>query len=480
MVNDAPQTEMDSIMSGKSAIRDYALALVFLPAASVFLIAAPPHTEGSESADKTVRPVEIDDVLYNPGMGIADFQFGAGWGKPPPPPEEYPPQTVAYFRWTWDQLEPSEGRYNFDLVDNVIRRAKAKGETLAFRIMSVYKGSTPKWLLDKGVDSVSVGGDIFPDHNNPVFLDYHERLVKAFGDRYAGTPEIDHVDIGSVGCWGEWNTACCRGAAEPCNRFFPTVAHKLLITDWYFKYFPGTPLVMLQGGPTEYAASKGAGWRGDCFGDYGMFSPTWNHMEDVYEPTARNPVVGNAWKVAPVQFEVCSVLEYWHDRGFEIDRILQKGLDWHMTVLNAKSAPVPAAWRPKIDEFLKKVGYRFVLRKLTHTADARPCGSLHVQSLWENKGVAPVYRHWPLAYRLRSIADRVVATWISSADLMGWLPGTHEVEEVLGVPAGVPAATYSLDVAILNEDAAAAHVELAIAGKRADKWYPVSEVRIDN
>ena len=80
--------------------------------------------------------------------------------------------------------------------------------------MSVYKGSTPKWLLEKGVDSVAVGGDIFPDHNNPVFLDYHERLLRAFGERYAGRPEIDHVDIGSVGCWGEWNTACCTGAEE--------------------------------------------------------------------------------------------------------------------------------------------------------------------------------------------------------------------------------------------------------------------------
>jgi hypothetical protein len=44
--------------------------------------------------------------------------------------------------------------------------------------MTVYKESTPKWLLDKRVNSVAVGSDIFPEHNDPVFLDYHERLVK--------------------------------------------------------------------------------------------------------------------------------------------------------------------------------------------------------------------------------------------------------------------------------------------------------------
>ncbi|MEW6720960.1 MAG: DUF4832 domain-containing protein [Thermodesulfobacteriota bacterium] len=428
----------------------------------------------------TVRPVEIDDVLYNPGMGLADFHFGAGWGIPPPSIESYPRQTVAYFRWTWNRLEPSEGRYNFALVDNVIRRARSKGEALAFRIMSVYKGSTPKWLLEKGVASVAVGGDAFPDHNDPVFLDYHERLVKAFGRRYAGSPEIDHVDIGTVGCWGEWNTACCQGEAKNiCRKYYPTAENRRRIVDWYFRYFPDTPLVMLQGGPVEYAASRGAGWRGDCFGDYGIFGPKWNHMDDVYGRTVRIPAVRDAWKKGPVQFETCGVMRNWYDRGFDIDRILEKGLEWHVSVLNAKSSPVPAAWRPKVLEFLKKAGYRFVLRELSHPARTPPGGFLAVRSLWENKGVAPVYHPWPLAYRIRAGGtDNAAASWRSSADLRKWLPGTHEVEDLLQIPAGVPPGTYSLDVAVLSEDGASAHVDLAIEGKRPDRWYPVSSVAV--
>jgi hypothetical protein len=31
----------------------------------------------------TVQPAEIDDILYNPGIGFADFHFG--WGHPPGP-----------------------------------------------------------------------------------------------------------------------------------------------------------------------------------------------------------------------------------------------------------------------------------------------------------------------------------------------------------------------------------------------------------
>jgi hypothetical protein len=72
----------------------------------------------------------------------------------------------------------------------------------------------------------------------------------------------------------------------------------------------------------------------------------------------------------------------------------------------------------------------------------------------------------------------VIATWRSGANLRSWLPGLHEVEEVVEVPAHIPAGTYHLDVAILSEDGETAHLELGIAGKRVDKWYPISNVMI--
>lgn len=88
-----------------------------------------------------------------------------------------------------------------------MEQAKAKGERLAFRVMSEYRSGSPAWLLAKGVSSIAVGGGRFPDYNNPIFLDYHEKLIKALGARYGRSPDIDHVDIGSIGCWGEWNMA---------------------------------------------------------------------------------------------------------------------------------------------------------------------------------------------------------------------------------------------------------------------------------
>jgi hypothetical protein len=419
----------------------------------------------------TVTPAEIDDLLTNPGMGFAITTL---WGAPPI--EEHPATSVAYFRWPWARMEPTEGGYDFEYLDGIIEEARSQGMSIAFRFMSEYDTGSPRWLLDKGIDSVAVEGGTFPDYNNPIFMDYLERLIRAFGERYAGSLDVDHVDIGSVGCWGEWNTACCPAdVLATCEQYYPTEANQQAIIDMYFTYFPGTPLVMLVGGLLDYAVERGAGWRGDCFGDY---REGWNHMETIYSETAEDPVTGIAWQTAPVQFESCWVMQTWHDNGWDIDLILQKGLDWHVSVFNNKSDPVPADWRARVDEWLKHVGYRMVLRQLTHTAEAGPGGAILLQSQWENVGVAPMYHPWPLAYRLRSSSDEAVARWTSPADLRQWLPGAHSVEDVVNVPEGIAAGLYSLDVAILTEDAAAPHVDLAIAGRRSDRWYPVSQVTI--
>jgi hypothetical protein len=365
-------------------------------------------------------------------------------------------------------------------VDEVIAQAKEKGETLAFRIVAEFESGTPRWLLDKGIASVKESDGVFPDYNNPIFLDYHERLIRAFGERYGGSPDIDHVDIGSVGCWGEWNVACCvDDVRATCQAYYPTEPHQVAITDSYFKYFAGTPLVMLHNGQLRYAASRGAGWRGDCYGDYGYFSPTWNHMEHAYAPALENPIVADAWKRGPVQLEVCGYIQDWYDKQFDLDRILQKGLEWHVSVLNGKSNPVPAAWRKRFEEFQKRIGYRFVLRQMTHPSRVVRGSRLSVRTQWENVGVAPIYHEWPLAYRLRSESGAISGPWLSSAQLRKWLPDMlHETSDVIELPAGVEPGSYALDVAILDQEQRQAHVELAIEGKLHDRWYAVSHVTI--
>ena len=386
---------------------------------------------------------------------------------------------MAYFRWSWADLEPEEGRYAFDFVDRIISQAKAKGETLAFRIMTEYKAGSPEWLLQKGVGSVKVGGGVFPDYNNPTFLQYHEKLIKAFGERYAGSPDIDHVDIGSVGCWGEWNMACCQGVEAQCQQYFPVEENQIKITDWYLTaFFWHAPSDASRGTAQVCSVSRcRLAWR-----LFRRLRVLQSHVEPYgacLYASASGSGDRNAWKNAPVQFEVCGVMQDWYDKGFDIDLILRQGLEWHVSVLNAKSSPVPAAWRSRVNEFLKKMGYRLVLREFSHPTQATTGTILWLRSQWENVGVAPIYRPWPLAYRLRNDSDQVVAQWTSTADLRQWLPAEqYEVEDVPLIPEHVPAGHYEVDVAVLEEGGHSALVELAIVGKRADRWYPVSTITI--
>ncbi len=91
----------------------------------------------------------------------------------------------AYFRWMWVQLEPEEGKYNFDLIDRHLARARENGQTLEFRIMLEWPGEydvgIPQWLVDKGVNlrlTNCEGHDYYsPDLEDPVIKEYHEKLM---------------------------------------------------------------------------------------------------------------------------------------------------------------------------------------------------------------------------------------------------------------------------------------------------------------
>ena len=132
-----------------------------------------------------------------------------------------------------------------------------------------------------------------------------------------------------------------------------------------------------------------------------------------------------------------------------------------------------------MEEFLKRIGYRFVLRHFTHDQEVAPGHALQFTSVWENIGVAPIYHPWPLAYRLRSDRGQIVTQWVSEADLKTWLPGSlYEVYERRTVPVDVPPGSYDLDVAILDQDRQSAHVYLAIEGGLEDRWYPISRVTV--
>jgi Domain of unknown function (DUF4832)/Beta-galactosidase len=419
-----------------------------------------------------VEPVEIDSTLVNPGRGFAtSFNF-----KEDVESILYPECSIARFSWYWDELEPEEGRFNFPYLDNLIERARVNSQTINFRVICQNgRIGVPGWLIDAGaqgqVDPDGTGWQ--PYYDDPVFLAKHEALIKALADRYDGHPDINYIDIGSVGRWGEWHTID-TGVEMPSEE----IQRKYI--DMYVDNFRETPLVMQIEPPSSlaYAVSLGSGWRADCLGDLGGFSDQWNHMEDLYPQALDAAGAGLAWKTAPVIFETCWTMQFWNESNWDIDFILSEALRWHVSVMNNKSEAIPEEWWPKVVEFEKKMGYRFVLRRLEHPAGVSPGGWMSYRMEWENKGVAPCYLDFRLAFEFRDIEKGTGWVVETDSDITGWMPGTTIMSSSIKIPQDIVSGDYDLGFAILNPHTGKPGIRLAIAGGDTDGWYRLSRITI--
>ena len=466
-----------------------------------FLAAAIPVLAASAQV-VTVRPQETDELLANPGMGWETFHRTRDKDKSLP---DWIPSTVHYARWGWGVLEPQPGEIDYGFLDKTLQETRAAGQKLAFRVMccSTSPGEPyhPNWLKDVGgkvlmVDYGSQDGLAIPDLDDPNTLARHLHFISRLGQRYDGHPDIDHIDLGSVGWWGEWHMSGSKTAT------MPAMANRKQIIDAYFDAFPKTPLLMLIG-DTEclaYAAARGAGWRADCLGDMGGFSSNWNHMRNAYPQLVRDSGVQNTWQTAPVAWETCWEMRRWVKEDWSLRYIFNYALAMHGSYINNKSAPLPQGdnVRPEVERFLRRLGYRLVLRELRHPEHARVGDALTIEMQWQNVGSAPCYRPYRVAYRLSD--DRGNAkTLVGTATVNKWLPGSVgafddeflrqppdlppgeaiSVTDHVTLPKDLPAGPSRLAVGVIGETSMEPVVRLAIQGRSADGWYPLSRITVD-
>ena len=460
---------------------------------------------GQKSAPvvETVKivPEETDALLANPGMGWETFGRTADKDKNLP---DWIVSTIHYDRWGWGVLEPEPGKIDYAFLDKVLAETRASGQRLAFRVMccstSPGRPYHPKWLAGVGgkiltCDYSGTGGLLVPDLDDPVVLERHLDFIKRLGARYDGHPVIDHVDLGTVGWWGEWHMSSSKTGK------MPTMDNRKKIIDAYFAAFRKTPLLMLIGGGEclSYAVDLGAGWRADCLGDMGGFSKSWCHMCDAYPKLIPEAGAQDAWTTAPVAWESCWDMRRWVKEGWSLRYIFNYALDMHGSYLNNKSAPLPEGEgvRDEIERFLRRLGYRLVLKQLEHPARIRAGGPLTLEMKWQNTGSAPCYQPFRVAYRLtnKNTGDKVL---VGNVTVEKWMPDHVEtfseefikdppelpqgpvvdVADDVVVPDNIPAGLYRLAIGIVGEQEPEPVVQLGIKGRTQDGWYPLGEIEI--
>ena len=459
----------------------------------------------AQAQQVVIVPVATDEILGNPGMGWQTFHFTSKQDKSLP---AWIPSTVHYARWGWGKIEPQPGKIDQQFLDTTLRQTRESGQKLAFRVMccSTSKGLPyhPAWLKEAGgrelaADYQGNGPFPIPDLDDPATLGRHLDFIKRLGQLYDGHPDIDHVDLGSIGWWGEWHLS----GSKNCK--LPTLENRKKVIDAYLAAFKKTPLLMLIGGGEclPYATSRGTGWRADCLGDLGGFSKTWCHMRKGYPVYIKEAGIEDTWKTAPVAWETCWDMRKWASEGWSLRFIFNYALACHGSYINNKSAPLPEAdnVRPELERFLRRFGYRLVLRELAHVPAAKAGEALALSMKWQNTGSAPCYRPYRLAYRLTTtLADgtRRHIQCPGEVTVNRWLPGsiplfTEEffkepqdlppgeivsVKDAFKLPADLEPGTYALAIGVVENPAGQPVVKLAIKGRDAEGWYPLSKLDI--
>ena len=446
----------------------------------------------AQRATVIVRPVPVNDVLQNPGMGITTFQRFNGQATNPPlewsevgpvtklpqaaTKPDFPETTIAYLRWYWNALEPEPGKFRWEIIDLALREARAHGQTLAIRLMPYSnKDPLPAWYQASGArranQPADKDGDIWqPDFSDRLYLKYWSKLVTEAGKRYDGNPDLDSVDISSVGYWGEgWSP------------YMPAFSYQKALIDIWFDAFPTTTLLMNFDEPQAltYGTSRGAGWRLDCLGDLRVksddpyFEP---EMLDVYPQQVVRAGVQDVWQKRPVSLEVCGTVSEWKRDHFDLNYILEQALRWHVTSVNLKSSPIPADWKAAFETFQKQIGYRFLLRRLEYPKTVAAGSMMPIHTWWLNAGVAPAYTNYLLAVQLRSANGSAVIN--VPVDIRKWLPGDAVFDGSLFVPENLSAGTYDVRVAMLDPVTRKPAVRFAIAGRDSDGWYSQGQIHV--
>ena len=345
----------------------------------------------------------------------------------------YPDASVVYIRILWKEYEPVEGEYNDAFIQSILDKARENGQTVMFRLMqhsTRESDDVPDWLKEKIECPARPAGMRVKDcPTDPKFLEYFGRAVRALGERFDSDPTLAFVDISLPGAWGEGSHVDLFTEEQLKN-----------FVDIYTDVFKNTLLIGQTCIPwlVKHSNEKTSmGWRADCIGrpnlTYEMLPPKVEKMGDI-------------WKYGHVSFESYWWLGEWQRQGWDLDKIIETLLGWHLSTFNAKSLPIPYAWQDKIDEWVAKMGYHFVIDEV-ETADSVKRGEkLSVRLAIDNVGVAPIYNKLPLYLRLKG--EMAEKTFETDVDIRKWIEGKYEEVISLDIPEELPVGAYELQVGI--------------------------------
>ena len=465
------------------------------------------------------RPVDNGAALVNPNMGWTMHFYSnvpRNYGSelvPSDTLDDFPGLSTVYLRLPWAYLEPEEGIYNWAVLDTPAQRWIAKGKRIALRITCSENWmtyATPQWVKDAGAKGtyyqygkgrVDKGGPWDPFFDDPVFMEKLERFMTAYAARYDGNPNVEFIDVGTYGLWGEGHT-------HASSRQDSIELQKRHI-DLHLKHFKKTLLCISDDFAghdkpgknfpiTDYAFSKGITIRDDSI----LVQPpprSWYHAE----------MAQLFWPKMPV------ILEHEHydgskQRGAWSGELLLKAVeDYHASFMSIHGFPKPFLEENRviINAINQRLGYRIMPMELSWpatvpiataqqaynaygdvTKHADPGKSFKVRWSWANKGVAPCYPGGFPALTLKDQKGGIVSVLVDEKfnmrDLKIGEPGkapvtTHESEFIAGLiaPTTRPG-NYDLYLSVGARDGTP-KIAMPLEGDDGQRRYRMGSIQLE-
>jgi len=401
--------------------------------------------------NQIIKPVELTGMMPNPNTGYQTFYESSA--NDPNTRNGTVKSNTYYTRFDWSDIEPSLGNYNWTPIDREYAAAQAVGQKFALRIMPFEDGNAgPSAYKNAGLPgfSFSVQGvnTWVPDYNNPTVQSHILKFINALGTRY-GNHNLDSVDIGMVGRWGEMHYYQC--SPQPPR---PTLASWQAIVNAFQSHFScpllvNTDAVETQPNVWNWFMSKGLGWRDDGW------SESWEMNTLLPTVIAAAP---NQWKIAPVILEPSGTMA----NSAAWTSAIQWAINNHVSEFSNKSTTIPTALLPAVQNMIAKLGYRFVLTQAGHDSIAN--GILNINLHWTNKGNAPCYSNQNV---LIKIGNKIIDC---GHNLKGFLPGSR-IDNLAVDLTGINPGNYTVQVG-------AGPIALAIQGN-VGNWYNIGTVTVN-
>jgi hypothetical protein len=108
-------------------------------------------------------------------------------------------------RFTWNYIEPEQGRYNWSVIDNVIARAKKYSKKIMLRVVAGV--NTPGWVFANGAQYIpaTVDNNLYkvPVFWDPIYLESWCNFIQALANRYEGNANIIGIQMAGAGLAAE-------------------------------------------------------------------------------------------------------------------------------------------------------------------------------------------------------------------------------------------------------------------------------------